>query len=44
MNMKDKKVSKVITDKEFNRLIASKNVQKAVMVKDNKVFKYGYDR
>ncbi len=42
--MKEKKISKIITDKEFNWLVASKNIQKAVMVKDNKVFKYGYDR
>ena len=41
--MKNRKDSKIITDKEFHRLISSKNVQKAVMVKNNKVYKHGYD-
>jgi hypothetical protein len=42
--MENRKEPKIITDKEFHRLISSKNVQKAVMVKDNQVFKYGYDQ
>ncbi|MEA4854180.1 MAG: hypothetical protein VB082_07915 [Christensenella sp.] len=42
--MKNKKNSCIVTDKEFHRLIAKKNIQKAVMVKNNQVFKYGYDK
>ena len=40
--MKEKKLSKNITDRDFNKLVSSKNVDRAVMVKDNKVYKYGY--
>ena len=44
MDMKDRKMSKTVTDSDFRRLVESKNVRKAVMVKDGKVFKYGYDK
>ena len=37
--MKDRKMSKAVTDSDFRRLVESKNVRKAVMVKDGKVFK-----
>ena len=42
--MKEKKLSKNITDRDFNKLVSSKNVEWAVMVKDNKVYKYGYQK
>ena len=44
MKMKEKKLSKNITDRDFNKLVSSKNVERAVMVKDNKVYKYGYQK
>ena len=42
--MKEKKLSKNITDRDFNKLVSSKKVERAVMVKDNKVYKYGYQK
>lgn len=42
--MKEKKISKTVTDSDFRRLVSDRNVRKAVMVKDGKVFKYGYDK
>jgi len=42
--MKEKKISKAVTDSDFRRLVSSRNIRKAVMVKDGKVFKYGYDK
>ena len=44
MDMKDRKMSKAVTDSDFRKLVESKNIRKAVMVKDGKVFKYGYDK
>ncbi len=44
MEMRGKKLSRNITDKEFSKLVASKNVAKAVMVKGNQVYKYGYEK
>lgn len=42
--MKDIRLSKTITDSDFRKLINSKNVRKAVMVKEGKIFKYGYEK
>lgn len=42
--MKEKKFSKTVTDSDFRKLVNSRNIRKAVMVKDGKVFKYGYDK
>ena len=42
--MKDRKISVAVTDSDFRKLIEGKNIRKAVMVKNGKVFKYGYDK
>ena len=40
----EKRSTAAMRDPEFRRLIDNRNVKKVTMVKNGKVFRYGYDK